>query len=82
MAVGFRRGRDGKLEIDPECLRQSEQLESEWKSGLQNGFLFMIDMDPPKWEMSRFLCKMALETFAERLLRSESGTEMLARAEN
>lgn len=77
VAVGFRRGRDGKLEIDPECLRHSERLESEWKSGLENGFLFLIDMDPPKKEMSRFLCKMALETFAERLLHGEDGTERM-----
>jgi len=77
IAVGFRRGRDGKLEIEPERQRDQERVTVEWKAGLPNGFLFMIDMDPPKREMSRFLCKMALETVAELFTHNEGGTETM-----
>ncbi|MDN2713711.1 HNH endonuclease [Janthinobacterium sp. SUN120] len=65
IAIGFRRGRDGKLEIEPERLRDKGRVSAEFEEGLPNGFLFPIEMNLPKREMSRFLCKMALETVAE-----------------
>ena len=77
VAVSFRRGHDGKLEIEPERLRDQEHVTAEWKDGLPNGFLFLIDMEPPKREMSRFLCKMALETVAETFMHGEGGTERI-----
>ena len=75
IAVGFRRDREGKLEIEPERLRDTEHVKAEIKAGLPNGFLFSIEMAPPKRDMSRFLCKMALETIAETFVEGESGTE-------
>ncbi len=75
ISVGFRRNSDGKLKIEPECLRNTENVKAELDAGLPNGFLFLIEMDPPKREMSRFLCKMALETIAEVFEQNESGSE-------
>lgn len=77
VAVGFRRGRDGKIEIEPERRLEQEHVTNEWESGLENGFLFVIDVDPPKREMSRLLCKMALETMAETFTHDEDGTEKM-----
>jgi hypothetical protein len=77
VAVSFRRGRDAKLEMEPERLRDQEHVTAEWKAGLPNGFLFLIDMEPSKREMSRFLCKMALETVAETFMHDEGGTEKI-----
>ena len=75
VAIGFRLGIDGKLEIEPERLRDSEHVTAEFKASLPNGFLFLIEMDPPKREMSRFLCKMELETIAETFVQGEGGPE-------
>lgn len=73
IAVGYRRDRDGKLEIEPARLSDKAKVSDEFAAGLPNGFLFPIEMDLPKREMSRFLCKMALETVAEFF--GEDGTE-------
>lgn len=75
VAVGFRRSFDGKLKIVPERLCDAAHVTAELTTGLPNGFLFLIDMDPPKREMSRFLCKMALETIAEIFVQDEGGAE-------
>jgi hypothetical protein len=75
IAIGLSRDRDGKLKVETERLRDSEHLKAELDTGLPNGLLFMIDMDPPKREMSRFLCKMALETVAETFASGKGGTE-------
>ena len=77
VAVGFRQDHHGKLEIEPERQRDQALVAAEWKAGLPNGFIFTVDMNPPKREMSRFLCKMALETVAELFDQDEGGTEML-----
>ncbi len=75
IAVGFRRDRNGKPKLETERLRDTEHLSTELRAGLPNGFLFLIEMDPPKREMSRFLCKMALESVAETFASVEGGTE-------
>lgn len=77
IAVGLRRNRDGKLKIETERLLDSAHLTIELEAGLPNGFLFVIDMDPPKREMSRFLCKMAIETIAQTFARVDGGTEII-----
>jgi hypothetical protein len=77
IAVGFRRGRDGKLEIEPEKQRNQDLVAAEWKAGLPNGFIFVVDLDPPKREMSRFQCKMAMETVAELFAHNMGCTEAL-----
>ena len=55
IAVGLRRGRDGKLQIEPERSRDIQPIRAELDGGLENPLLFKIEMDPPKREMSRFL---------------------------
>jgi len=82
IAVGLRRDGDGKLKIETERLRDSEHLTVELEAGIPNGFLFLIDMDPPKREMSRFLCKMALETVAETFVPADGGTEIIVDADS
>lgn len=77
IAIGFRRNESGKLEIEPERLRDKEHLAAEWQAGLTNGFIFTVDMNPPKREMSRFLCKMALETVAELFANDQGGAEAM-----
>ncbi len=56
-------------------------MTTELNAGLQNGFLFLIEMDPPKREISRFLSKMALETIAETFGQSDGGTEAVVDAD-
>lgn len=81
IGIGLRRGRDGKLQIEPERASDTERVQAELKGGLENPFLFKIEMDPPKREMSRFLCKMALETVAETFTSKVGGTEIVVDAE-
>lgn len=65
IAVGLRRDREGQLQIEAENGKDRDHLKAELEIGIQNGIFFKIETDPPKREMSRFLCKMALETIAE-----------------
>jgi hypothetical protein len=81
IAVGLRRDRDGRLQIEAERALEMPHLRSELERGLQSPLLFKIEMDPPKREMSRFLCKMALESLAETLSSKDDGTEMMVEAE-
>ena len=81
IAVGLRLGKDGKLEIEPEKARDRERVKLEVDSGFKTSFVFTMEMDPPKHEMSRFLCKMALETVAETISGSSEGTEMIVDSE-
>lgn len=75
VSVGFRRDLDGKLEIKPERLSDTDRVTAELKAGLPNGFLFLVEMDPSKREMSRFLCKMVIETIAETFVDGKGGVE-------
>lgn len=81
IAVCLSRGRDGKLKIEPERARYNQRVQAELDGGLENPLLFKIEMDPPKREMSRFLCKMALETVAETFSSETFGTETVVDAE-
>jgi hypothetical protein len=81
IAVGLRRGKDGKLQIEPEKARDKERVQREIDCGFELPFLFTIEMDPPKREMSRLLCKMALETVAETFSTEPGATEIVVDAE-
>jgi hypothetical protein len=79
--IGLGLGPDGLLRVEPERARDREHLDSVMGSGLAGNLatplLFKFEMDPPKREMSRFLCKMALETIAETFSLKAVGTEEL-----
>lgn len=77
VAVGLRRDQAGRFQLEAERARDSHQLSSVVEQGFTTPLLFTIDMDPPKREMSRFLCKMALESLAETFFSQEGGTELM-----
>jgi HNH endonuclease len=75
IGVGLRIDRNGRLQIETERASEAQNLKALLESGLASPLLFPIEMDPPKHEMSRFLCKMALESVAERLLSKPDITD-------
>ena len=77
IAVNVRRDRDGKLQFNTERASDAGRLITELESGLANSLLFKIDMNPPAREMSRFLCKMALEAVAELFSADPQGIEKI-----
>lgn len=81
IAIGLRRGPEGKLQVETERARDQQQLQDTLAAGLSNPLLFVIEMDPPKREMSRFLCKMALEVVAEACSSREGDWEFIVDAE-
>lgn len=70
--IGLRVSEKDGLSIQPEregdSLRWKDLLRQEAEGGISNTYLFILDIDPPKWEMSRFLAKMAVEAYAMRFL--------------
>jgi hypothetical protein len=77
IAINLRLSTDGKLKVETENASDACHLENVLESGLSNPLLFTIQMDPPNREMSRFLCKMALETVAEKLCSTPDGIDIL-----
>jgi len=77
ISVGLRLNKDGTLRIEPERERDTEYIKTEIDRGSLSPILFTVEMDPPKREMSRFLCKMALETLAETLSAQNKITETI-----
>jgi hypothetical protein len=77
--IGLRLDRDGRLDVQPERASDLgsllESMRPDAEGNLQNPLIFKFEMDPPKREMSRFLCKMALEAVAEVFARRPNGTE-------
>jgi hypothetical protein len=71
VSINLRLDKNGKLDIRPEKegdgIKFRECLESA-VIGNDFAYLFAVDLNPPKREMSRFLAKMALEAFAFRLI--------------
>jgi len=78
IAIGLRRGNDGELQVETEKASDAHRLKAALEDGLSSPLLFPIQLDPPRHEMSRFLCKMALESVAERFLSSPNGTDTVA----
>lgn len=81
IGIGLFRDQEGKLQVESERARDAARLQAELDNSLLNPLLFKIEIDPPKREMSRFLCKMALETMAEIFSSSPGGTETIVDAE-
>jgi hypothetical protein len=75
--INMRRGRDGKPQFETEKQRDSQTLAQAIAGGFEQPLIFTIEDDPPQREMSRFLCKMALETVAELFCAGPRGTEQL-----
>jgi hypothetical protein len=63
--VNWRRGQDGKPLLSTENKNDSPELARVIAEGFEQPLIFAIEDDPPPREMSRFLCKMALEAVAE-----------------
>jgi len=80
ISINLRLNKDGKLDIQPEREKDRSKLEQHFEYlGKEQDFayLFTIDIDPPKKEMSRFLAKMALEAIAFRFLNVNGDLSLL-----
>lgn len=65
VAVNFRLGQEGKIELHTERKSEASVLARVMAEGFEQPLIFTIEDDLPQKEMSRFLCKLALETVAE-----------------
>lgn len=65
ISVNMRLTPDGKLSISTEKKNEEHALADNYASGIERPLIFTIEDDPPTRDMSRFLCKMALEAMAE-----------------
>ncbi|RYG98139.1 MAG: HNH endonuclease [Alphaproteobacteria bacterium] len=63
--VNMRRHKDGKLQVSIENLSDAHALSQVVAGGFEKSLIFTIEDIPPQREMSRFLCKMAIEAYAE-----------------
>ncbi|SEB33555.1 hypothetical protein SAMN04490199_0678 [Pseudomonas marginalis] len=79
IAVNMRRLPSGDLQFDSENERNRRDLHNVMAGGFEQPLIFTIEDNPPQREMSRFLCKMAYETFAELFCKSPRGTSHLSR---
>jgi HNH endonuclease len=72
VCINMRLGSSGDLQFETERKREASALQTALSRGLEPPLIFTIEDDPPPKEMSRFLCKMALENVAELFSRDES----------
>jgi hypothetical protein len=80
VSINLRATKDGKIDIQPEKEKDRPKLEQHIENiGREQDFayIFTVDINPPKKEMSRFLAKMALEAFAFRFLKIDSDISKL-----
>jgi len=77
MPINMSRGVDGMLKIEAENRRDSDTVTRVIAAGFEQPIIFTIEDDPPQKEMSRFLCKMALESVAELFCHDTKDTEHL-----
>ena len=75
--INMRRGQDGKLQLATEMHRNGPALSEVIACGFEQPLIFTIEAEPPPREMSRFLCKMALETVAELFCSDPCGMERI-----
>jgi hypothetical protein len=75
--VGMRRAPNGGIQLAPERLRDASALTQVIEGGFERPVIFTIEDAPPRKEMSRFLCKMALETVAELFVSEPHGVARL-----
>ena len=69
--VGLSLDRIGKIQIDPKKSRNKQRVQATINEGFKEPLIIIKEMNPPKREMSRFLCKMALEHIAETSIDTE-----------
>ncbi|BBE15875.1 hypothetical protein AQPE_0011 [Aquipluma nitroreducens] len=79
--ISLKIGKNGKFIIQPEEEKFRNKLEIQIDKAA-NGevfspFIFKLEFDPPKKEMSRFLAKMGLEFLAFRFLKNKDLIEFL-----
>lgn len=74
--INMRLGRDGNLEFEAERKSDTAALREAIAGGLESPLLFAMEDGPMPAEMSRFLCKMALETVAELFCRSPAHMDL------
>jgi hypothetical protein len=77
ITIGLRHDREGRFRVGTEKAGDAHHLQAAIEGGFERPLLFAIQMDPPKREMSRFLCKMALETEAETFSSQLGATDAL-----
>lgn len=77
IAVNMRRSKSGSLQLDTENKNDQKTLQRVIAENFEQPMIFTIEDNPPKKEMSRFLCKMAYETFAELFCKTPQGTVTL-----
>lgn len=78
ISVGMRRGPEGGIHVTPERLNDSGAVTQLIADGCELPVIFTIaDGDPPQKEMSRLLCKMALEALAELFVSVPEGVAPL-----
>ncbi len=75
--VNMRRGVDGKLELSTERQSESAELARAIQGNFDTPLIFTIEDDIPQREMSRFLCKMALEASAEIFVNDAEALDRL-----
>jgi hypothetical protein len=77
VAVNMRRSPSGGIQLDTEKRNDQKMLQRAISDNFERPLIFTIEDELPKREMSRFLCKMAYETFAELFCKSLQGTSHL-----
>ncbi|EFF1836399.1 hypothetical protein IMQ31_18355 [Escherichia coli O169:H41] len=77
IAVNMRRSKSGSLQLDTENKNDQKILQRVIAEKFERPLIFTIEDNPPKKEMSRFLCKMAYETFAELFCKNPQDTATL-----
>lgn len=77
IAVNMQKERTGNLQFTTERGNHAPALLDVIAKGFQRPLVFTIEDDPPTREMSRFLCKMALESMAELFCSDSDGATHL-----
>lgn len=67
--INMRKSREGKFQLAAERICDQPKLNKVIEEGFTTPLLFKIEDNLPEREMSRFLCKMALEAVAELFCR-------------
>jgi hypothetical protein len=75
--VNMRKGEGGKIIFASENRGAASKLQSVMAENFEVPLIFTIEDDVPKKEMSRFLCKMALETCAELFCGDQKSIDMV-----
>jgi HNH endonuclease len=75
--IGLKVNKEGDLQLEPECSSNEMYVDNVINNGFIEPVIFIKDLNPPKREMSRFLCKMALEHIAETITNEPSVNDLI-----